>query len=178
LGLGELLVRTLTLAFPERAGRDEKLGLRITNTFLDCASFYRYTAPAQTSLTASGGGEAGGITLGSLAYVNPHDLPRDIDFLNLDHRLWHYPAGAAAEDRRSFPEVYSEAVAAASETMIPVIVQYLATGMFPIKEAAQAIGNGGLSIVDEDGKPCAPTCSDPLPLDRVLEDQARKRGLT
>jgi hypothetical protein len=176
--LRELLARTLVLAFPERAGKDENLGLRITNTFLDCASFYQHTAPAKTSLTADREGEAAqGITFENLAYVYPEELPQGIDFLNLKHELGYYPAGAAVEDRRSFPEIYAAAVDAAAETIIPVIVQYLATGMFPIKEAAQAIGNGGLSIVDEDGKPCVPARAGPLPLDRVLEDQARKRGL-
>jgi hypothetical protein len=170
------LARALILAFPERAGRDENLDRRIVNTFLDCVSFYRDTAPAKTSLKAAGGG-ADGIIFETLAYVYPEALPKDIDFLNLEHRRWYYPAASGAEDRRSFPEIYAEAVAAAVEAIIPVIVQYLATGIFPIKEAAQAIGNSGLSIVDENGNPCAPVRSDPLPLDKVLEQQARKRGL-
>jgi hypothetical protein len=176
LGLRELLARALALAFPERAGRDEKLGQRMVNTFLDCASFYRHTAPARTSFTTGGQAASKGITPEALAYVYPEELPADIDFLNLEHRPWRYPAAAGAEDKRSFPEIYAEAVTAAVEAITPVIVQYLETGIFPIKEAAQAIGNGGLSIVDENGKPCAPTHSDPLPLDRVLEGQARKRG--
>ena len=175
LGLRELLARALRLAFPERAGKDEKLGQRMVNTFLDCASFYRHTAPARTSFTA--GAAAEGIVPEVLAYVYPEELPGDIDFLNLEHRQWYYPAAGGAEDRRSFPEIYAQAVAAATEAMLPVIVQYLAAGVFPIKEAAQAIGNSGLSIVDESGRPCAPARSDPLPLDKVLEQQARMRGL-
>ncbi|MDR3174492.1 MAG: hypothetical protein LBU19_09600, partial [Treponema sp.] len=59
----------------------------------------------------------------------------------------------------------------------PLITGYLETGRFPIQEAAQAIGNGGLSIHDEEGRPCAATRSAPLPLDRVLRGQAEGRGL-
>jgi hypothetical protein len=66
-------------------------------------------------------------------------------------------------------------VAAAALSISPVIARYLATGIFPIKEAAQAIGNEGLSIHDENGKPCAPTRACPLPLDRVLEEQEKLR---
>jgi hypothetical protein len=178
LGLRELLARALILAFPERAGRDEKLDQRMVNTFLDCASFYRHTAPAGTSFTAGAGAALKGVTPEMLAYIYPEELPADIDFLNLERGPWYYPAASGAEDRRSFPEIYAQAVAAAVQAITPVIVQYLAAGIFPIKEAAQAIGNSGLSIIDENGKPCAPARSGPLPLDRVLEQQALKRGLT
>jgi hypothetical protein len=176
LGLRELLAQALVLAFPERAGKDGKLSRRIENTFADSADFYRSTAPEKTSLSEMGAGNAAPHE--ALAYVYPEQLPGDIDFLNLDHKTWRYPTAAESEDRRSFPEIYSEAVEAAAGSISPVIIQYLATGIFPIKEAAQAIGNGGLSIVDENGKPCAPTRSEPLPLDKVLRRQAKLRGIT
>jgi hypothetical protein len=172
LGLKELLARALVLAFPERAGKDEKLSRRIDNTFADCAGFYRRMAPGRTSLALSGEEPP---PSGILAYVYPEKLPKDIDFLNLKKEPWHYPAGDGGEDRRSFPEVYAEAVSAAALSISPVIARYLATGIFPIKEAAQAIGNGGLSIHDENGKPCAPTRACPLPLDLVLAEQERLR---
>jgi hypothetical protein len=65
----------------------------------------------------------------------------------------------------------------AAASIAPVIAGYLETGIFPIREAAQAIGNGGLSIQDDEGRPCAPTRSSPLPLDRVLRQQEELRGL-
>ena len=173
LGLKELLARALVLAFPERAGKDEKLSQRIDNTFLDCAGFYRHTAPARTSVKNSNTSLPWS---DYLAYIYPEQLPEDIDFLNLKHRPWYYPAGEEKEDTRSFPEIYSGAVNAAADTLSGIIAQYLADGIFPIKEAAQAIGNGGLSIVDETGKPCAPSRSDPLPLDEVLKQQAVMRN--
>ena len=42
-------------------------------------------------------------------------------------------------------------------------------------DAARLVGNSGLSAVGEDGQPCAPTHSDPLPLDSVLDLQYRLR---
>jgi hypothetical protein len=183
LGLKELLARALVLAFPERAGKDEKLSLRIENTFADCRDFYLATDPRRTSrsnpLPNQGDGKNGPpLSTETLAYVFPENLPPGTDFLNLEKKAWYYPAG---ENRsagcRSFPEVYDEVVKSAAGSLSPVITEYLVTGIFPIKEAAQAIGNGGLSIIDKNGKPCAPTRSEPLPLDEVLEDQARQRGL-
>jgi hypothetical protein len=172
LGLKELLARALVLAFPERAGKDAKLARRIDNTFADCAGFYRLTAPSKTM---PGTGEA--LPRELLGLVYPVELPEDIDFLNLKHGAWFYPTPQGAENHISFPEIYNRAVETAADAIAPVITKYLATGIFPILEAAQAIGNGGLSIQDESGKPCAPTRSDPLPLDRVLEQQARIRGI-
>jgi hypothetical protein len=178
LGLKELLLRSLVLAFPERAGKDEKLGSRIDNTFYDSAWLYRLTAPVLTShdrlkkpLFRQFSPEKR-----HLAYLYPEDLPDNIDFLNLQKRPWYYPAGEAKEDTRSFPDIYIGAVNAAVDSLAGIISRYLEEGFFPIKEAARAIGNGGLSIVDEAGKPCAPSRADPLPLDEVLEQQARIRG--
>ncbi|MDR2746898.1 MAG: zinc dependent phospholipase C family protein [Treponema sp.] len=172
LGLKELLARALTLAFPERAGRDGKLMARIDNTFADCARFYRLTSPRRTSID---GGER--VDRAVLELVYPEKLEDDIDFLNLKKEPWYYPAGNSGEDRRSFPELYAGAAALAAASITPVIAGYLETGIFPIREAAQAIGNGGLSIQDEEGRPCAPTRSAPLPLDRTLRRQEELRGL-
>jgi hypothetical protein len=183
LGLKELLARALVLAFPERAGKDGNLSLRIENTFADCRGFYLATDPRRTSRSYPpsnrGEGENGPpLSIETLAYVFPENLSPGTDFLNLEKKAWYYPAGEhRPADYRSFPEVYGGAVGSAAGSITPVITEYLATGNFPIKEAARAIGNGGLSIVDEHGAPCAPSRSEPLPLDAVLEDQARQRGL-
>ncbi|MDR0760311.1 MAG: zinc dependent phospholipase C family protein [Treponema sp.] len=180
-GLKDLLVRALILAFPERAGKDDKLRIRMDNVFADCARFYRETAPRRTAIAAARALPSPAL----LAYVYPEKLSGQqvpahnsagwIDFLNLKNAPWFYPAGDSREDRRSFPEVYAGAVEAASQAIAPVIAGYLETGSFPIREAAQAIGNGGLSIRDADGRPCAPTRSDPLPLEKVLEEQEKLR---
>jgi hypothetical protein len=185
LGLKELLARALVLAFPERAGKDEKLSLRIENAFSDSAVFYRITDPAITSyktpelkraaLPISFRNEP--LERSDLTFLYPEDLPAHIDFLNLENRPWLYPAGREREDTRSFPEIYAGAVAAAADSLAGVIARYLEEGVFPITEAARAIGNGGLSVTDENGKPCPPSRSDPLPLDEALDRQAALRGI-
>ncbi|GHV03196.1 hypothetical protein FACS189485_05680 [Spirochaetia bacterium] len=153
-GLKEMLIRNLRDCFPERAEGDIKLERRIDNTFADTASFYRGTA---------------------LDYFHPETLPLDIDYLNLRRDLWFYPAGEEREDRRSFPDIYAQAVKAAADSLSVFIVQYFERGIFPIEEIARSIGNSGLSVQDENGKPCAVTRTCPLPLERVIEQQERVR---
>ena len=176
-GLGELLARALVFAFPERAGKDEKLARRIDNTFLDCTGFYKYTDPGYVDSA-----DSRFCTIEELAYIYPKDLcdsegNTTVDFLNLENRPWQYPLEGREQDCRSFPEIYSDAAESAINSICPVIVSYLETGVFPIDEATQAIGNGGLSIADENGKPCIPTLCDPLPLDEILLEQAEMRGI-
>ena len=175
LGFRELLARALILAFPERAGKDNKLSLRIENTLADCAEYYRHTSPQRTSVKSTG--KIDGLDPDILPYLYPENLCESgIDFLNRKNQPWYYPLAGREEDRRSFPELYYDAVEAAVESMSPVITAYLETGIFPITEAARVIGNGGLSIVDENGKPCTPNLADPLPLDKVLAQQAALRS--
>jgi hypothetical protein len=172
-GVKELLAAALRHAFPERAGTDAKLGQRIDNTFRDCALFYRYTDPGRTSFRYPS--EKNIIEAIPLVYLYPEELPGDIDYLNREHRAWYYPAGDSPADTRSFPDIYAQALESAVESLSPLIAAYLETGVFPILEGARSIGNGGLSIQDANGKPCAPSRSEPLPLDRVLEQQRGKK---
>ena len=186
LGLKELLAKALIAAFPDRAGKDEKLRLRIENTFLDCAGFYRRTAPVD--LCEKSRDDAFPIQKHHIVYLYPKELPCRIDFLNLEKQPWYSPAGEKKEDRRSFPEIYAGAVAAATDSITGIINRYQEEGAFPFDEAAannstigdiigEAIGNGGLNIVDDNGKPCAPCRTDPLPLEEVLEGQAKLRHI-
>lgn len=174
-GLQELLENTLVKTFPERAGKDEKLAQRIQNTFDDSVRFYRLTAPASVAQKSSSSSAA--MNKDHLVYVYPENLPGHIDFLNLEKRPWFYPAGDAKKDTRSFPELYAQAVQAASDALGRVIERYLADGVFPTAQAATVIGNGGLSIVDTSGAPCSPSRFDPLPLDQALEQQLASRRL-
>jgi hypothetical protein len=177
-GLKELLARALIAAFPERAGGDRKLRERMENTFLDCTTFYRYTNPRKTSIydEAYNGETSAWIQEIPLPYLYPENLPGNIDYLNVNRRTWFYPGAENQPDSRSFLDIYAGAVQTAAKSLSVFITQYLKTGTFPIKKAAQAIGNGGLSIQDESGKPCAPIRTDALPLDEVLAQQARLRN--
>jgi hypothetical protein len=190
LGLRELLGRALKAGFPERAGKDRKLAQRMENAFLDAAWFYRLTDPRKTALRAPDPGGLSSSALspapapeaGALIYLYPERLPPDIDFLNLDHEVWYDPGTAAGEpgnaaDTRSFPEIYAGAVTAAADSLAPSMAEYLETGVFPIAGTARCIGNGGLSLQDENGRPRAPRRTNPLPLERVWQEQAELRGL-
>jgi hypothetical protein len=179
-GLKELLLQTLELVFPERAGKDGRLFRRIDNTLLDCAAFYRLTDPGQTSLHSRTwlGENQTSIQQIPLAYLYPEQLPLSIDYLNLGRQTWYYPTATGQEDRRSFPEIYRETVKTAAAALSAIISPYLETGVFPIQEIARILGNDGLSITDETGKPCIPTRARFLPLDEVLVQQRvlRTRG--
>jgi hypothetical protein len=179
LGLKELLARSLKASFPERAGNDPKLALRMDNTFADAAHFYRATSPAKTSRRSGPGTRQSEdqIEGPGLFYIYPEEVPMDIDYLNLRRSAWYYPAGEEREDSRSFPEIYAQAIKAAADSLSVFIIQYLEKGFFPIKEAAQSIGNSGLSVQDENGKPCAVTRTCPLPLEKVVEQQACLRSI-
>jgi len=167
-GLPELLAQGLAATYPERAGRDPQLDLRICNAFSDAAGFYRMTNPRQTARLGCNAGAA------TLALVYPERLPLDIDYLNLGKNAWREPGGTGREDRRSVPELYAEA----RETLAGVIAAVLgAPGAGPVGAAglAATVGNGSLSIRDELGRPCAPRWSDPFPLARLLDQQGEYR---
>jgi hypothetical protein len=173
-GLKELLAEAFRRSFPERAGKDTKLTQRIDNTFRDCAGFYRHTDPAKTSFGSPWAKQI--LEEIPLVYIYPEALPGGIDYLNREHRIWYYPTIGGAEETRSFPEIYAQALEFALESLTPFIAAYLEAGVFPIVDAAQSIGNGGLSIQDATGKPCPPSRSEPLDLETVLEQQRRLRA--
>ena len=175
-GLFELIERSLVLAFPERAGKDEKLALRIKNTFYDSARFYRMTDPEQTTMK----NPRYMYTLAEdfIPYLFPEKFSSsDPNFLNLEHNVWTYPRDGYAEDRRSFTEIYDSALEEAVNSIFPLFDVFLKTGVISFEAAAEAIGNGGLSITDKSGKPSSPTVTDPFPLGKVLIEQAVMRGL-
>jgi hypothetical protein len=180
-GLRELLAEALRQVFPERAGRDGKLSRRIDNALRDSAFFYHHTDPGKTSFHHPTQPEQSALQRRilekpPLTCLYPEDLPRDIDYLNREHRPWHYPLVDGEQDTRSFPEIYAQALEAAVETLGPLAAEYREKGFLSGGETiARRIGNGGLSIQARDGKPCPATRSDPLPLERVLEQQRQAR---
>jgi hypothetical protein len=182
-GLRELLADALRRTFPERAGQDGKLLRRIDNALRDCAGFYRHTDPGKTSFLRPAG------TLPEqsayqrrlleempLAILYPEALPQNIDYLNRERRIWYYPRMEGGRNTRSFPEIYAQALEAALEIFGPLAMEYSEKGFLAgTEKIACCIGNGGLSIQDRDGKPCPATCSEPLPLEWVLEQQRQAR---
>jgi hypothetical protein len=178
LYLVETLADALRTAYPERAGKDALLGQRIEHALLDAADFYRSTNPQRTSLNYRKKDEGLYLkydqTPASVALVYPEGLPLSIDYLNLACRSWRHPCQEGREDTRSFINLYQEACKRGAEFLFTFIESFIDTGHVP-PDAAEQIGNGGLSICDAEGKPCRPIWSDPLPLDMVLEQQFAQR---
>ncbi len=167
-GLPELLERALAAAYPERAGGDAKLALRIRNALADAAYFYRMTSPRRTDGLRLNPGSS------LLALVYPQGLPLDVDYLNLGKTAWRNPCGAGVEDRRSVPELYADSRPALEGVLADAVAGCCGNG--PDRDSlATAIGDGSLSLQDDQGLPCAPCWSDPFPLARILEQQGQRR---
>ena len=182
-GLKEIIAASLAETFPERAGKDRSLARRIDNAFIDCARFYNMSSPSKIAgaFRAGSNEKRPVFTRRALNYVYPENLPAEIDFLNLNRKPWRYPHISAGgkipqDDNRSFPEIYSDAVNSAAASFAPCFVT-LSGGTFPFDEIVEKIGNGGLSIQDENGKRCSPNLTDPLPLEEVMKQQAMFRGV-
>jgi hypothetical protein len=150
--LPELLADTLARVFPERAGHDRNLSRRIPNALKDCALFYRLTDPRKAGAGAPP------------ACVYPARLPLGVDYLNLRRGTWYYPTSEGAADSRSFLAIYRGAVQEGAARFHRFMSRYFTGRCFPAAEAAAVLGNEGLSITGADGKPCAPSKTDPLPL--------------
>lgn len=185
-GLAAVLKESFLEAYPERAGKDEKLAERIANALQDGAVFYEMTDP-RTAARAAGGAVARAAAAplderrgrAYLALIHPERLPLDIDYLNLARREWRHPceeaaaSDGAAANRRSLVELYGEALTGARSFFARLIGDFRRTGTIP-SDTAERLGNGTLSVGDREGKPCAPVHAEALPLDEVLEGLYRR----
>ena len=169
-GLKKLLEETLIEVFPEKTSKDKYLSERISNAFKDCAEFHRLTNPQKTSFRNSIAGNPI-----PLVYIYPEKLPLYIDYLNLKHEKWFYPAGKHSEYTFSFLEIYNNAIKIARDAVSNIIIPYFESGIFSFEKAIYYLGNEGLSINDENGKPCMPNKTSFLPLDEVFLQQSRYR---
>jgi hypothetical protein len=177
-GLTELLAETLIEAYPDRAGKDEKLFQRISNALGDCAVFYCGTDPRLTAQYTVSSVFSQELPLQHLplAYLYPDRFPLYPDYLNLSRQVWFYPSAGSPADTRSFLDIFYAAVHAGGDIFSSFLLSYHKTGAIPIMETARRIGNGGLSIQDTSGKPCPAERTNPLPLDEILTHQYAIRG--
>jgi hypothetical protein len=178
----EHLFNSFTETFPEKANKDRNLFKRIDNAFADCARFYNMSSPSKIKIESSDSSiQKRKFTRRAVNYVYPENLAEDIDFLNKNRKPWRYPhipsnGQMPKEDTRSFLDIYAGAVKTAVDTLAPIFTQYFESGVFP-SETAERIGNQCLSILDENGKPCAPNLTEPFPLEEVFNQQAKLRGV-
>ena len=172
------IAHSLELSFPERTQDDDKLVDRILNAFSDAHSYYRFTNPVRTSYR---GNDSEGYQhllsrkgRASVALIYPECFSLAQDYLNLAHTAWMQPCGAGEGwpqlEFRSFPDLYKAALGLATPFLCRLLMYFLDSGRVPEGLSAE-LGNGGLSVTKSDGSPCAPTRSDPLPLDAVLDAQ-------
>jgi len=180
--LKELLFNSFAETFPEKANKDRSLAKRIDNAFADCARFYNMSSPSKIKIEFSdNSNQRRKFTRRAINYVYPENLAENIDFLNKNRKPWRYPhipsnGQMPSEDTRSFLDIYSDAVKTTVDTIAPIFTQYIESGAFP-SDTAERIGNQCLSILDENGKPCAPNLTEPLLLEKVFNQQAKLRGV-
>jgi hypothetical protein len=181
--LKELIAVSLVETFPERAGKDRNLARRIDNAFSDSARFYNMSSPSKiaSAFCADSNEKRPVFTRRALHFVYPQNLPEEIDFLNLNHSPWRYPhickgGQHPPGDTRSFLDIYSGAVKTAVDALSPCFARYFENGEL-MPDMGEKIDNMGLSIQNEEGRPCAPNLTDPLPLEQVMEQQAKLRGV-
>ncbi|MCL2599852.1 MAG: zinc dependent phospholipase C family protein, partial [Treponema sp.] len=145
-GLKDLIARAMVAAFPEKAAKNANLAGRMDSAFADSARFYRLTDPAKTK-TESLDAPAP-LNRRYLSVVYPIRLSRDAtpDFLNTSREPWHYPYTPSPTDNpenqkpgpgadtRSFPDIYADALKAATNALLP---HNLETGAFHPEALAQ-----------------------------------------
>lgn len=177
--MNDLMVDALEYAYPKRTSSDKKLKQRIANAFADAAFFYALSDPHRTALyehrRLSDQYTKRVRSISSLALVYPEALALDIDYLNLLHEPWRHPYEYGYQETRSLPELFAAAVNDFL-SVFTSIYEGVQAKVLPVNTTEALLGNGGLSITDEDGVPCRPYWSDPLPLDEVLEEQHERRS--
>ncbi|MDH7483498.1 MAG: zinc dependent phospholipase C family protein [Spirochaetales bacterium] len=167
-----LLVRALTTAYPERAGRDKLLEQRLAHVFTDAAYFYEHTDPVtagnRINATARGGIDASHARyLAAILY--PIQVQGDVDVLNSRRDEWLHPCEGTGASHASVHQLFDEAVDAAKATLLQ------AWEANEQGEIATAIGTASLSTNDAEGRRCQPRHFSPLPLERLLNDQVMAR---
>ncbi len=173
--LGRLLAKGLRAAFPAAAGADFLIERRIQNAIADAKYFIRVTNPSLTS--------AGSQSLlpwfddlsgwRSMALIYPEKLPTGLDVANEEGKTWEHPAGDGRSYTASHGQLFDEAIASAAAALI-LVAEAIAEARIGAGFAS-AIGNGGLSVADEDGIPVPPRVSKPLPLKEVMEEEFARR---
>ncbi len=142
-GIIKTLVKSLNATYPNTRfkSRDRR---RVENAYIDSMGFYTFIDPLNLQYRALAF-ERDRSTHGDkrrLALFHPFEVPEDIDFLNLENRLWTHPCNSEWRHRDSFPELWETAQ---SET-VPVLreMHRILAGDGDPRRAGQLIGNQSL----------------------------------
>jgi hypothetical protein len=136
---------------------------RVRNAYRDARGFYRFTSRAEFRKQAVVHDRAGPDRR-RLALFHPDALPTDIDFLNLEHRLWTHPCDDGAASTASFPQLFEQAIDPAAAAVAAVAA--VAEGA-PGAAVEALVGNHGLNTETPGGG--RRRYRAPLPLPELLE---------
>ncbi|HET7838779.1 MAG TPA: zinc dependent phospholipase C family protein [Rectinemataceae bacterium] len=168
----------LRSAFPRSTGSDFLLEKRVENALLDGRHFYGITNPAVTALNPERKDWFGYLDdragPRSVCLVYPDSLPEGLDVLNLGKAAWEEPSGLGTERDESYLELVEKGIHTAA-VALGALLPALATEGPPGFELAAAIGDGGLSIVDAEGRSVGPRVCRPLPLMEIMELEYGRR---
>ncbi len=165
-----LLMESLRSVFPERALKDTLLDSRLKNAFIDAAFFYEATTAEHATTQClvreriSRLDMAEGLAV--TTYLHPVSILDEADFCNFGHDPWLDPCHAGTTRTESVEDLFFEAVNDASSALKPFWDNWDGAGKTGL---AEAIGNGNLSLIGLDGKPCQARHFTVLDIERFLQ---------
>jgi hypothetical protein len=167
----------LRAAYPRATGADPLLEARVANAIADARGFYAVTDPAATGSGLVGRGRlaaldpAEGRYLISLVYP---ELPLEgLDAMNESHATWPHPSGDGRSSSASYLDLMDEGAEAAARAS--ALVMDFWKGGLSAAALAEALGEGGLALSDEEGLALPPRISRPLPLREAMDAEYSAR---
>lgn len=178
--LSAFIASALRTVYPDNTTDNSQLEVRVGNAFRDTRYFYHMTNPVRTSMTIpadhsaisrfSERGPAG------VALLYPENPDPAVDWLNGGHLCWKDPVRGTLR-RESVQDLFDQAVDAAQRA-VDCLESVLAGNQSP-DVLEQVVGNGCLSIQNDDGSIAAVSYSEPFDLPRELlrETALRERWI-
>ncbi|RKX78647.1 MAG: hypothetical protein DRP87_05630 [Spirochaetes bacterium] len=162
----ELLLFSLQNTYPDL--KNPAINMHcLKNVYSDALRFYKLTDPTTTeSQIRAYNREGKKPPVRLLSLFHPHDLPRNIDFLNLSLKEWKNPFDENEKHTDSFDNLFDQSLEEAA--VVAVMVKETMEGKISVDRVVEHIGDSNLS----DGKAAAgrqPSFSDPLPLWELME---------
>ncbi len=168
-GIVKTLVKALHVTYPKThfKSRDRQ---RVQNAYSDTMAFYAIIDPRKPRhrRLAYERDLMSQENQRRLALFHLYKLPADIDFLNLEKRLWTHPCNNQWRSNESFPELYE----AALEEAVPILtgISQILNGEVEPQQAEQLLGNQSLEtgLYWREGNRLV--FNDPLPLAQLIDE--------
>lgn len=178
--LSGFIASVLRAVYPENNADSSRLEVRIGNAFRDTRYFYHMTNPVRTSMSIpadhsaisrfSERGPAG------VALLYPEAPDPAVDWLNGNHSHWKDPVRGTSRSE-SVQDLFNQAVETAHKA-VDCLENVLAGNLSP-DVLEEVVGNGCLSIQNDDGSIAAVLYSEPfdLPHELLRETALRERWI-